>query len=71
MSSPKVMAILETPSYTFYAFGESKEEALKHMKARWKIQQERGATWTWADVAKDVWFSKIQAGAFERSELPA
>jgi hypothetical protein len=73
MSSPKVMAVLETPNFTFYAFGESKEEAEKAMKARWKKHQKQtGAFWDWEfDIVDELWFTKIQAGAYERSELPA
>ena len=71
-----VMAVLETPNYTFYAFGISKEEALKDMQARWEEHAEACElggyrfVWEWAEMVNDVWFTKIQAGAFERSELP-
>ena len=76
MNAPSVMAVLETPNYTFYAFGRSKEEAQTAMQARWEKHAEACEmggyrfVWEWAEMVEDVWFSKIQAGAFERSELP-
>ena len=76
MNAPSVMAVLETPNFTFYAFGGSKEEARNAMQARWEKHAEACESggyrfvWEWADIVGDVWFTKIQAGAFERSELP-
>lgn len=67
----KVMAILETQNFTFYAFADSKEEALGLMRKRWILHQKQtGASYTFSEMLDSVFCVAIQAGAYERSQLP-
>ncbi len=71
MTAPKIMAKLETANFEFYAFASSKTEALKMLEAKWNEHARRtGATYTFEFLRDSVFFSGIQVGAFERSELP-
>lgn len=71
MNAPSVMAVCETTNFTFYAFGRSRDEALAMLRAKWQTHKKRtGATWEWAELIDSVYVAGIQAGAFERSELP-
>jgi hypothetical protein len=71
MTAPKIMAKLETANFEFYAFASSKTEALKMLEEKWNEHARRtGATYTFKFLRDGVFFSGIQAGAFERSELP-
>jgi len=71
MNNLKIMAILETSNFTFYAFAESEKHAIELLEKRWILHQKKtGATYTFSELLDDVFFTKIQAGAYEASELP-
>jgi hypothetical protein len=71
MNNLTVMAILETSNFTFYAFAESEQHAIELLEKRWILHQKKmGATYTFSELLDDVFFTAIQAGAYERSQLP-
>jgi len=64
------MALLETHHFTFYAFGFSKREVLAAMRKRWKQHQIRtGASFTFEELQDSIWVTRVEAGAFEVSEM--
>lgn len=58
------MAHLETRHFEFWAFGETKEQALEVMKGTWLQHKKRHpfATFTWAELQRDVYVAEYHAG---------
>jgi hypothetical protein len=61
---------MQTYEKTFTQHGRN-QHAIELLKKRWILHQKKtGATYTFSEMLEDVFFCKIQAGAYEDNELP-
>lgn len=65
----KVLGILETNYFTFYAFGQTEAEAKKFLKNRWLVHmQQTGATYNWELMKDSCFFIQISRGGFRAND---